>query len=209
MKKVGVFGGSFDPVHLGHLLLAEQCLHAADLDQIAFVPAAIPPHKQDMSLTRSDHRVEMLRLAIGGNEKFQIERCELERDGVSFTVDTLEYLKGQDDQTELFLLIGGDSLDEFHTWKDPGKICSLATPLIVERPGADPIDLSKLESYGDSAFLSRVEKYSFRSRLIEISSREIREKVSKGESIRYLTPRSVEQFILEKQLYGNPESENK
>lgn len=198
---IGIFGGSFDPVHLGHLLLAEQCLEAAELDQILFVPAAIPPHKQDIKLTRSENRLDMLRLAIGGNDRFSIDTCELDREGISFTVDTLKHYKQQSPGKNLFLLIGADSLDEFHTWKDPKEICDLATPLVVSRPGSDPIDYEKLAPFTTASTLQRAKSISFQSRQVEISSTEIRARIGAGKSIRYLTPRAVEQYILEKKLY--------
>lgn len=203
--RIGVFGGSFDPVHLGHLLLAEQCLEAAGLDQIRFIPADVPPHKQDWVLSPAKDRLQMLRLAIGGNERFEVEACEIDRGGISYTVDTLEQLTARQPGAELFLLMGADSLDEFHTWKDPARICQLALPLVVERPGFEPVDLAKLSAFADEQKLAAIRSVSFASRRIDLSSTEIRERVAMQQSIRYQTPRAVEQFIAENGLYRSGE----
>jgi len=133
--RLGIFGGTFDPVHFGHLALAEECLAVAGLDEVWLVPAASPPHKGGKKLSRFDQRKEMLELAIAGNEKFKVEPMEADRPGPSFTIDTLEEIHKRKPNDELFLIIGGDSALEFSTWKDPAKIASLATIIVRIRPG--------------------------------------------------------------------------
>lgn len=133
--RLGIYGGTFDPIHYGHLLLAECCREQCQLDQVWFMPAEVPPHKQAQPLTAGRQRVEMLQLAIGGHEAFAVSRLELERGGVSFTVDTLAQLHQEDPTRELFLLLGADSLLDLPNWREPERICSLATLVVVGRPG--------------------------------------------------------------------------
>ncbi|MEC9091566.1 MAG: nicotinate-nucleotide adenylyltransferase [Planctomycetota bacterium] len=199
---VGIFGGSFDPVHLGHLLMANQALNEAKLDQILFVPAGIPPHKPNRQLASNTARLEMLRLAIGGNRSFQISTCELDREGVSFTVDTLRYLREQWKTDDLFLLMGADSLVEFHTWKSPKEICQLATPIVFSRPGNRPVDLELLKEFVDEPHLQVIKSLAFQSLQVEISSTSIRQSAMTQKSFRYQTPSAVERYIVEKDVYS-------
>lgn len=198
---IGIFGGSFDPVHLGHLLIAEQALNQAQLERLIFVPAAIPPHKQEQQLSSPEARVQMLRLAIGGHPKFEVDECELNRTGISYTVDTLREFCTRYPDDQLYFLMGADSLAEFHTWKDPQEICKLAIPLIVERPNAPPVDYRLLSDYADAARLKEIQSAAIRSLQIEISSTAIRNLARDGKSFRFQTPRAVEQFIIEKRVY--------
>jgi nicotinate-nucleotide adenylyltransferase len=199
--RIGFFGGSFDPVHLGHLILAEQCLEFAKLDQVWFVPTATSPLKTDGSTASDRQRMEMLEFALAGHSQFLLSDTEIKRGGVSYTVDTLSQIHQESPDDELFLLIGGDSLQNFDAWRNPEKICQLATPLVVARPGADPVDLSRLAPYVDDERMKEVERYAFESRLIDISSTEIRTRIGAGQSVRYLTPRAVEMYIESKSLY--------
>lgn len=206
--KIGVFGGSFDPVHLGHLLLAEQCLAVANLDLIKFIPAAVSPFKQDQTPTDSQLRIEMLSLAIAGHEKFEVDTIEIQRanaeneqGSVSYTVDTLAQLKQSAPDAEFFLLMGADSLVDFHAWKEPTRICELATPLIARRPPIENVDYDLLADFMDQERLNRVKDLAFRSLQIEISSTSIRNSVKARKSIRFQTTRAVEEFIRSKKLY--------
>lgn len=199
--RTGVFGGSFDPIHLGHLLLAEQCLEQARLDRVLFIPAATPPHKQDRDRAPGEHRVMMIKLAIGGNDRFQLDTCELERSGISYTVDTLQDLRGRFPDDQLFLLMGADSLHEFSTWKDPDIICKLATPLVVSRPGSEAVDLNLLSPYNDEPAMQAIGELAFASIPIGISSTDLRNRIAGGKSIRYQTPSAVVEYIRDKRLY--------
>src|ERR1700676_3229696 len=145
--RLGIFGGSFDPVHYGHLLLAECCREQCRLDQVWFVPAHLPPHKQTVSLTSGEHRATMLRLATGGNEAFVVATLELERGGVSYTVDTLATVAASEPGAELFLLLGSDSLADLPTWHEPQRICELALPVAVRRGGGPAADFSVLAQF--------------------------------------------------------------
>lgn len=198
--KLGIFGGSFDPIHQGHLILAECAMEAAQLDQILFVPADISPLKPEGPRATDRQRMEMLQLATGGNSKFSISRMELDREGTSYTVDTLEAIHQEQPQDELFLLIGADSLQSFEKWKDVSRICELAIPLVAMRPGYDG-DLSQLESFVSRERLEVIKNHAFKSPLIEISSSQLRKHIMAGTSVRYRTPRSVECYLQNAKLY--------
>ena len=200
--RLGIFGGTFDPVHFGHLALAEECLAVAGLDEVWLVPAASPPHKGGKKLSRFDQRKEMLELAIAGNEKFKVEPMEADRPGPSFTIDTLEEIQKRKPNDELFLIIGGDSALEFSTWKDPAKIASLATIIVRIRPGVImPTEQEFISQLGKE--LGVVPKVIFVAGppFLDVSSSLLKERVSNNKSVRYLLPRAVEVYIQQKKLY--------
>jgi nicotinate-nucleotide adenylyltransferase len=199
--RLGLLGGSFDPVHYGHLILAECCREQCHLDAVLFVPAAIPPHKQNLTLSPAAARIEMLKLAIGGQETFSVYTGEIERGGVSYTVDTLQHLKDEQPDRELFFLMGADSLADLPNWRQPEKICSLAIPVVVRRAGSpEPNDavLSRLMS-PDRLALARQHRVEMPT--IDLSASDIRRRVAAGRSIRYRTPRAVEKYIEAQGLY--------
>src|SRR5262245_7834055 len=134
--RIGVFGGTFDPVHLGHLILAEQCREQAQLDQVLFVPSARPPHKRDQPLTAFRHRVEMLQFAVAGHPVFRIDELEKKRAGPSSTADTLEEWRRREPRAQLWLMIGADCLPDIPGWHEPARIISAAGLLIVARSGS-------------------------------------------------------------------------
>lgn len=199
--RLGLFGGSFDPVHYGHLLLAETCRESARLDRIWFVPAAQSPHKRHQRTTEPRHRREMLELAIGGHPAFEICTWEIDRGGVSFTVDTLTQLRAELPNAEVFFLMGADSLRDFPTWREPQRICNLATPLVVARPEAPRPDLSPIAPWLSEAALQQVAELTVAMPLIQLSSSDIRDRIGLGKSIRYRTPRAVEMYIESHGLY--------
>ena len=199
--RVGIFGGTFDPLHLGHLILAEQCREQGRLDQLWFVPSPRPPHKSDRTLTRFDQRVEMLQLAIAGQSSFRVEEIEKDRPGPSYTVDTVAELRQRHPAHEFFLLLGSDTLADIHTWYEPARLLALVGLLVMTRPGhpvrtAEQIRASLLLPESTPV---RVEQIA--SPLIDISSRELRARAAAGRSLRYLVPRAVEVFVREKHLY--------
>jgi nicotinate-nucleotide adenylyltransferase len=199
--RLGLLGGTFDPVHYGHLLLAECCREQARLDQVWFLPAALPPHKQQLELSPGEDRIAMLELAIGGHEPFSVCRLEIERGGVSFTVDTMTELKRTQPDCELFFLLGGDSLLDLPNWKDPERICRLALPLVVRRPGAPEPDFMLLAKLLPPEKIEAIRRSQVAMPLMELSSRDIRRRVADGLSIRYRTPRAVEKYIAAHSLY--------
>lgn len=199
--RLGIFGGSFDPIHYGHLLLAEYCREGCNLDRVWFVPASISPHKQDRRPTSDNSRVEMLELAIGGHADFEVSRLELNRGGVSFTADTLEAVRADQPAAELFFMMGADSLVDFSTWRAPERICALAIPLVVARPGSGTPDLAVFAPFVDEVQLEKIRACQVIMPHIGLSSSEIRRRVADGHSIRYQTPRAVEKYIETQKLY--------
>jgi nicotinate-nucleotide adenylyltransferase len=199
--RLGIFGGTFDPVHLGHLLLAEYCREQCRLDAVWFMPAAEPPHKQQPDLTPAQQRIEMLELAIGGHEAFAVSKVEVDRGGVSFTVETLSELAAAEPARELFFLLGGDSLADLPRWREPARICELALPVVVARPGSPPPDYECLTGLVTPERLGEIRAHQVDMPQIGISSREIRRRVAAGQSIRYQTPRAVEKYIETARLY--------
>lgn len=203
MTKIGIFGGSFDPVHLGHLLLGEFCREQAQLDEVWFVPVKKAPHKTEGPIASDKHRMEMLGLATWGQLGFQVHDLEIQRGGISFTVDTLEELTHNYPETQFFFLMGADSLNDFGTWRNPERICQLATPLVVVRGGEPEPQWTVLEKYvkGDLAEIQRTHRIDFPA--IDLSSSEIRKRVDEGRSIRFQTPRSVEEYIRTHDVYAS------
>ena len=200
--RIGLFGGSFDPIHLGHLILAEHCREAAKLDEVWFVPCALQPLKQAGAQGTDRQRTEMIQMAIGGHESFVLSKIELERGGVSYTVDTLKQIHDQHPDAELFLLMGDDSLESFANWRSPETICDLATPLVVNRPGSGDVDLTMFEPFASKARMAEIQQRRVESPKIEISSSEIRTRAANENSIRYLTPRAIEKYVETQKLYA-------
>ena len=197
--RLGIFGGAFDPIHNGHLLLAEQCREQCQLDEVWFVPTKIPPHKEADSLSPDADRVEMLKLATAGRPEFVVSEIELNRAEVSWTVDTLRQLRDERPDDELFFLIGADSLRDFPTWKEPETIAELASVVAVNRGEASLDELTADLKPELSASVRLVTMPG-----ISISATDLRSRVFAGKSVRYLVPRAVEEFILAQKLYDLP-----
>jgi nicotinate-nucleotide adenylyltransferase len=184
-SRVGVFGGTFDPVHVGHLAIALAALESVPLDRVVFVPVRRSPLKDRDPIASVADRVAMLEAATGAEPRFTLSRVELEREGVSYTVDTLEALRGEG---ELFLILGSDALAELARWRDPDRIRELATILVAARPGApepDPVHRAR----------------AFDAPRLDISSRELRARAARGMSLRYLVPDAVWEHIGKRGLY--------
>jgi nicotinate-nucleotide adenylyltransferase len=201
--RLGILGGSFDPVHYGHLILAECCREQCRFDAVWFVPAAVPPHKQNHTLSAAADRIEMLKLAIGGHEAFCVYSGEIDRGGVSYTVDTLQQLHNEQPDRELFLLMGADSLADLPNWRQPEQICSLAVPAVVRRAGAPEPDDTVLSRLMTPDRLALARQHRVEMPTIDLSSSDLRRRVTAGQSIRYRTPRAVEKYIEAQKLYRN------
>ena len=199
--RLGLCGGSFDPVHYGHLLLAERCREGQRLDRVWFLPAGVPPHKQDRDLTPAPLRIEMLELAIAGHEQFAVSRYEVDRGGVSYTVDTLRHFRKEDPQGELFFLLGADMLHDLPHWREAAEVCRLAMPVVVRRAGAREPDFECLSGLVLPERIERIRQHQVEMPQIELCSSEIRRRVAAGLSIRYQTPRAVEKYIETHGLY--------
>ena len=193
MRRAGIFGGTFNPIHTGHLIIAEEIREKLRLERLVFVPARSPPHKKDPTIVSPHHRYQMISLAINSNSHFEVSDVEMNRHGRSYTVDTLEAFRSiYPKETELLFIMGLDQALEIPTWKDPDRLFSLAEIAVVSRPG-----------YSADGFREEIRKrvHWFQGRSIDISSTQIREKVRRGESIKYLVPKPVENYIYKNGLY--------
>lgn len=188
MARIGIYGGTFDPIHIGHLILAEQCREQCELDEVWFVPAAQSPFKSPAEQTPAEQRYGLVAVAIAVHPDFRVSRCELDRGGPSWTVDTLEILHAENPGRELFLLMGADSLQSFPQWRQPERIAELATIVGVNRGDRPLPELSPLGKLADRVRIVKMPG-------IDISATDIRERVRTGRSIRYLVPAAVERRI--------------
>jgi len=204
--RLGIYGGSFDPVHYGHLLLAETCRETCRLDQVWLVPAAVPPHKRDRTLTNSRQRVEMLQLATAGHSELLVSTIEVDRGGVNYTVDTLAEIQHQLPDARLFLLMGADSLNDLPNWRQPTEICERAIPVVVRRGGSPEPDFEVLAPLTTRERLEEIRRHQVEMPIIALSSTDIRSRVRQGQSIRFRTPRAVERYIETHGLYREPTS---
>lgn len=183
----GIFGGTFDPPHLGHLVAAQEVHFRLGLDSVLWVPAAIPPHKTGQPITPGPTRLEMVRAAIAGDPRFQASDIELRREGPSYTVDTLRALRDARPDDELFLIIGADQLAELRSWRDPEGIAALATIVGFGREGENPPEIEGVR-------VVPVPR-------IDVSSTEVRRRVGAGEPVEYLVRRGVSAVIGREGLY--------
>jgi nicotinate-nucleotide adenylyltransferase len=180
-------------------VLAEQCREQCELDEVWFVPASLPPHKQTTMISSPKVRCEMIQLAIAGNPAFRLNSIELNRQGPSFTVETLSQLHAEDSNCERFLLIGADSLKDLHLWREPSRILELSTVVAVNRGDCPPPELDALREICGAIVESRILHVQMPA--IAISATDIRARIHSGRSIRYLVPRAVETYIHEHGLY--------
>jgi len=189
--RLGVLGGTFDPPHVGHLLAAGDAFEALALDKLLFVPAAVPPYKARSVQGTAEQRLQMLELTIGSDPRFEASRLELDRDGLSFTVDTLAALTAETPGVSLFMLIGADLATQIASWRDATRIAELATIVVLVRATA----------VKDSALESSLPMTRLATRRIELSSTEIRERVQAGRSIHGFVTDAVAAFIDAAGLY--------
>lgn len=201
-RRVGILGGTFDPVHYGHLVIAEQVREALSLDRVLFVPAAVPPHRIGLAITPAEDRAALVELAVAGNPRFAVSRMELQRDGPSYTADTLQILANeaarQGVARDLFFILSTEALAGLGTWHDPDRILSLCRLAVVPRPGTPlPSEAELATCFGDRA-----------GRIVEVetvplahSASAVRARAAAGLSIRYLVPPAVEAYICDHRLY--------
>jgi nicotinate-nucleotide adenylyltransferase len=201
--RLGVLGGTFDPVHFGHLLLAERCREECLLDEVVFLPAGLPPHKRGQEITSGTDRAQMLELAIAGQPRFRVDRRELSKDTPSFTVETLREFRREQPETELVFLMGADSLAEFAQWREPQEILELAEVAVVGRYGSLTADLGAYRQLWGDRRVDRICQVQIPR--IEFASREIRARVASRKTIRFMTPRAVECYIEQQGLYRSCE----
>ena len=190
MSKVGIFGGTFDPIHLGHLITAQSVREIRKLEKIIFIPAYISPHKSDIKTSSADDRLNMIKLAIEGISFFEYSDMEIRKGGVSFTVDTLRELKEKYENLEF--IVGYDNIFTFNSWRDPDEIMNLATIVVLKRKSSHPPEF-KDKYYNQAVFVQ--------TRGIEISATDLRERVKKELPINFLVPPKVMEYIYNHKLY--------
>lgn len=204
-RRVGVLGGTFDPIHVGHLIVAQEVVSALQLDKMYFLPAGDPPHKRDHLITPAHHRRRMVELAIADNPAFALSLVDLERAGPSYTVDTLRLLHEQwGPETSIAFVIGWDMLDDLLTWHDPKGVVRQVDQLVaVHRPGY-PLDQDYLRLLEATVPGIRKRLLPLEVPQIAISSSDLRQRVETNRPIRYQVPAEVETYILEQGLYRHP-----
>jgi len=197
--KVGIMGGTFDPIHIAHLIIAEEARTRLALDRVIFIPAGEPWMKPGHIVSAAGQRAEMVKLAISSNPAFSLSLSEIERPGPTYTVDTLEQLLGElGYDTQLFLLLGWDSVAELPAWKAPYRVSKMATVVAFPRPGFTKPEIAALEKVMPGIAERMV---SLDEPYLEISSTGIRKRIADGGSVRYLVPDAVGQYISEYRLY--------
>ncbi|MFA4854539.1 MAG: nicotinate-nucleotide adenylyltransferase [Candidatus Omnitrophota bacterium] len=190
--RIGILGGTFNPVHIGHLILAEEAREKLGLDKIIFVPTALPPHKEDLNIAPAADRLKMIRLAIQGNRYFAVSDIEIKREGRSYTIDTLSELKLKYSRDELYFIIGSDLLKYLNEWKDLAQIIKMVKFLVATRPG---YPLEQIPNY----------IHTLAIRAVDVSGFEVRQCVRENKSFRYLVPDKVFGYINKRGLYrGRP-----
>jgi len=199
--KLGILGGTFNPVHLAHLILAQTAAETHDLGGVLFVPCAVPPHKDTHSLIDSSHRAAMLELAIEEDLRFEISDIELARQGASYSIDTVRALSLQYPDTELYFIIGSDTLLELHSWRNIEGLLDLCTFATFGRPGTDLVAIREEDLQLPPPWPERLLANCASGRQVDVSSSDIRHRIKEGFSIRYLVPQAVEMYIAEHNLY--------
>jgi nicotinate-nucleotide adenylyltransferase len=196
--RVGILGGAFNPPHIGHLVCAQEALTQLELERVVFMPTGIPPHRELEDDPGAEARLELVELAIAGDERFAVSRMELDRSGPSYTADTLEQLAGESPDDELFLILGGDQAATLASWHEPEKVLERATVVVFERVhwgrNAIGIKIGRLPGAQRVRYLDMP--------LIQVSSSAIRRRVRESRPIRYLVPDKVADYISSHALYG-------
>lgn len=196
--KLGIMGGTFNPIHIGHLVCAEEAVSQYGLDRIIFMPTGLPPHKEVAGGTGSEDRYLMTVIAVASNPRFQVSRIEIDKQKLCYTVDTIRQLKQEIPDADLFFITGADAVLEILDWKDPEELLEMATLIAATRPGY-PLDrlsdITERFTRGDRVKVMEIPA-------IGVSSSLIRQRVSQGSSIRYLVPAGVEQYIAKEGLYS-------
>jgi nicotinate-nucleotide adenylyltransferase len=197
MGHIGILGGTFNPPHMGHLVMAQDALDQLELDRVVLMPVATPPHKEALEDPGAAARVELCRLAVAGDERFEVSTLEVDRGGASFTVDTLRELHDLEPEHDLTFIVGGDMAQSLPAWREPEAVLALATLAVAEREGVRREDIARrLDPLHDG---DRV--VFFDMPRIDISSSAIRRRVAEGRPIRYLVPDAVNEAIAERGLY--------
>ena len=200
-QRIGLLGGTFDPIHFGHLLLAVHSHEKLDLDRVMFIPARLPPHK-DQPTAKAADRLAMVRLAAAEDERFLVCDCELGRAEPSYTIQTVRQLQSSlGSEVHLFWLIGSDMVEDLPSWQKIGELVELIEIIVVSRAGQARPNYSALEQALTGEHIERLRAGAIDLPLIDISSTQIRERLRQGQSVRYLLPTVVEDYIIQHKLY--------
>jgi len=200
VKKIGILGGTFNPVHSGHLIVAEAVREEFRLDRVLFIPAGTPPHKSKNEVADAYHRYNMVKCAVGSNPYFEASRLEIERLGYTYSIDTLTSLKAlYPEKTDFFFIIGADVVPELVTWKDYGKVFQMCSFIAILRPGNDREAFK--HNIDELTGIYQANIITAEAPLVDISSTGIRERVMDGRTIKYLVPDCIEKYILDNGLY--------
>lgn len=199
-RAVGLMGGTFNPIHYGHLVAAEAARDTFNLDQVIFIPSGQPPHKSEVFVAHPEHRYLMTFLAIVPNEHFELSRVEIDRTGPSYTSDTLAYFANQDPEVAWYFITGADAILDIVTWHRPESIFTHAELIAASRPGYSLSKIQALEQQLGSEPLSRIHPLEVPA--LAISSSQIRERLARGLSIKYLVPEAVEHYIAKNRVYA-------
>lgn len=200
-QRVGILGGTFNPPHLGHMILAQDAAEAFELDQVWFLPCAQPAHKPGSIVAPAEHRIQMLQACVHGDPRWHLSLIEIERAGISYTIDTLRQLTKDHPDIDWHFIIGADTLLELHSWKSIEDLLPLCTMVSMRRPGFPAAEELRNQIQLPSPWPDRLVEQLFDGHLIDISSTEVRKRVALGQSIRYLVPAGVEGYILANRLY--------
>ena len=202
-QKIGIMGGTFNPIHIGHLVIAQNAVEDFGLDKVLFIPSAVPPHKDTTPVIDARYRREMVLLAIEDSTCFEESDVELQREGASYAVDTLRALYEEYENAEFYFIIGSDSLKELYLWKDIYSLLTLCHFITYSRPGIDIEQIRQDELCLDSPWPERLLKNVRRGRHLEISSSDIRWRLAEGLSIKYIVSDAVRVYIYKHGLYGS------
>jgi nicotinate-nucleotide adenylyltransferase len=193
--RIGLLGGTFNPIHLGHLLIARDAMEQLHLDRVKFIPAALPPHKPLAGGVSATHRLRMTRLALRGEPGFEVDDIEIRRGGRSYSVETVAELKQRHPEAEFYFIIGADSLKDLHRWYKIERLARLCVFAVLARPGCKLVTPARL----------RIRRRAVRGHLCDIASRDIRDRLADGKSIRWLVPDNVFRYIQRQKLYPGKE----
>jgi nicotinate-nucleotide adenylyltransferase len=193
--KIGILGGTFNPIHLGHLILAEESREKLNLQRLIFVPTFLPPHKDNSDIARPSERYRMIKLAIKKNKYFSVSDIEIKRNGLSYTIETIKEFNNRYPHEEIYFIGGGDLASYLDTWKDLNELLKIARFVVATRPG---YPLEKISTY---SVLRSAAILTLTIKAVDISGYEIRRRVKEGRSFRYLVPEQVYRYILKKGLY--------
>ena len=201
VKRIGIIGGSYDPIHMAHLVIAQDAAERLELSEVVFIPAAVPPHKQHLKQVDPEHRLNMIRLAVEADIRFSVSDLEIQRGGISYTLDTVRALRAERPDAEWVLIVGSDTLVDLHNWYRIDELLDLCEVASFLRPGEHDLEEIIEKVQVAERHRRRLLENIIGAHLVEISSTEIRMRIAEGLSIRYLVPPEVEMYIFEHGLY--------